>query len=31
MEYDQINSYLVDIFNRIMIIEEMSLKTSQFS
>ncbi|HEO6926785.1 TPA: MarR family transcriptional regulator, partial [Streptococcus agalactiae] len=22
MEYDQINSYLVDIFNRIMIIEE---------
>ncbi|HIH1106620.1 TPA: MarR family winged helix-turn-helix transcriptional regulator, partial [Streptococcus agalactiae] len=21
MEYDQINSYLVDIFNRIMIIE----------
>lgn len=31
MEYDQINSYLVDIFNRIMIFEEMSLKTSQFS
>ena len=31
MEYSQINEYLVDIFNRIMIIEEMSLKSSQFS
>lgn len=30
MDYNQINSYLVDIFNKIMIIEEMSLKTSQF-
>lgn len=31
LEYSQINEYLVDIFNRIMIIEEMSLKSSQFS
>lgn len=31
MEYDKINQYLVDIFNRILVIEEMSLKTSQFS
>ncbi|MGT2888151.1 MarR family transcriptional regulator [Streptococcus didelphis] len=31
MEYDKINEYLVDIFNRILIIEEISLKTSQFS
>ncbi|EHJ57046.1 hypothetical protein HMPREF9318_02005 [Streptococcus urinalis FB127-CNA-2] len=31
MEYHQINGYLVDIFNRILVIEEMSLKTSQFS
>ncbi|EHJ53302.1 MarR family winged helix-turn-helix transcriptional regulator [Streptococcus macacae] len=30
MDYNQINSYLVDIFNKILIIEEMSLKTSQF-
>ncbi|MGT2751316.1 fatty acid biosynthesis transcriptional regulator FabT [Streptococcus orisasini] len=30
MDYNQINTYLVDIFNKIMIIEEMSLKTSQF-
>ncbi|MCD3396167.1 MarR family winged helix-turn-helix transcriptional regulator [Streptococcus equi] len=25
------NQYLVDIFNRILVIEEMSLKTSQFN
>ncbi|HER3714025.1 TPA: MarR family transcriptional regulator, partial [Streptococcus pyogenes] len=25
------NHYLVDIFNRILVIEEMSLKTSQFN
>ncbi|HGH9756441.1 TPA: MarR family winged helix-turn-helix transcriptional regulator [Streptococcus pyogenes] len=31
MEYDKINHYLVDIFNRILVIEEMSLKTSQFN
>lgn len=31
LEYDKINQYLVDIFNRILVIEEMSLKTSQFS
>lgn len=31
MDYKQINTYLVDIFNKIMIIEEMSLKTSQFN
>lgn len=31
MEYDQINEYLVNIFNRILIIEEMSLRTSQFN
>lgn len=30
MDYNQINTYLVDIFNKIMIIEEISLKTSQF-
>ncbi|WP_159567845.1 MarR family winged helix-turn-helix transcriptional regulator [Streptococcus halichoeri] len=30
MEYQQINEYLVAIFNRILVIEEMSLKTSQF-
>lgn len=30
MDYEQINDYLVDIFNRVVIIEEMSLKTSQF-
>ncbi len=31
MEYQQINDYLVDIFNRILIIEEISLKSSQFN
>ncbi|AEJ24625.1 MarR family transcriptional regulator [Streptococcus equi subsp. zooepidemicus Sz35] len=31
MEYNKINQYLVDIFNRILVIEEMSLKTSQFN
>lgn len=31
MEYDKINEYLVNVFNRILVIEEMSLKTSQFS
>ncbi|MGT2933870.1 fatty acid biosynthesis transcriptional regulator FabT [Streptococcus catagoni] len=31
MEYQQINDYLVDIFNRILVIEEISLKTSQFN
>ncbi|TWS95339.1 MarR family winged helix-turn-helix transcriptional regulator [Streptococcus sp. sy018] len=31
MEYDQINEYLVNIFNRILIIEETSLRTSQFN
>lgn len=31
MEYQKINQYLVDIFNRILVIEEMSLKTSQFN
>lgn len=31
MEYKEINEYLVDIFNRVSVIEEMSLKTSQFS
>lgn len=31
MDYNQINDYLVDIFNRILVIEEMSLRTSQFS
>lgn len=31
MEYHKINDYLVDIFNRILVIEEISLKTSQFS
>ena len=31
LDYKQINTYLVDIFNKIMIIEEMSLKTSQFN
>ncbi|HEK9816404.1 TPA: MarR family transcriptional regulator, partial [Streptococcus equi subsp. equi] len=25
MEYNKINQYLVDIFNRILVIEEMSL------
>lgn len=31
MNYDQINSYLVDIFNKVMIIEENTLKNGQFS
>ena len=31
MDYSQINAYLVDIFNKVLVIEEMSLKTSQFS
>nr|WP_207927401.1 MarR family transcriptional regulator [Streptococcus catagoni] len=31
VEYQQINDYLVDIFNRILVIEEISLKTSQFN
>lgn len=30
LEYTKINDYLVDVFNRILVIEEMSLKTSQF-
>lgn len=31
MDYNQINDYLVDIFNRVLVIEETSLRTSQFS
>ncbi|MEX2784364.1 MarR family winged helix-turn-helix transcriptional regulator [Streptococcus sp. H49] len=31
MEYDKINEYLVDIFNRVQVIEEISLKTSRFN
>lgn len=31
MDYNQINSYLVDIFNRVTIIEENYLKTGKFS
>lgn len=31
MDYNKINEYLVDIFNRIQVIEEMSLRSSQFS
>lgn len=31
MDYDQLNSYLVDVFNKILVVEEMSLKTSQFN
>lgn len=31
MDYDKINEYLVDIFNRVIVIEEMSLRTSQFN
>lgn len=31
MDYNKINEYLVDIFNRVQVIEEMSLRTSQFS
>lgn len=30
MDYNQLNDYLVDIFNRVLIIEENSLRTSQF-
>lgn len=30
MDYQQINDYLVDIFNNVLIIEENSLKTSRF-
>lgn len=30
MDYNKINDYLVDIFNRVQVIEEMSLRTSQF-
>lgn len=31
LEYNKINDYLVDVFNRILVIEEISLKTSQFN
>ena len=31
MDYNRINDYLVDIFNRVQVIEETSLITSQFS
>lgn len=31
MDYRQINDYLVDIFNRVLVIEETSLRSSQFS
>ncbi|MDR0300524.1 MAG: MarR family transcriptional regulator [Streptococcaceae bacterium] len=31
MEYDRINNYLTDIFNRVLIIEEDALKNSKFS
>lgn len=31
MDYNRINEYLVDIFNRVQIIEETSLRTSQFN
>lgn len=31
VEYDKINSYLTGIFNRVLIIEEQSLKRSRFS
>lgn len=31
MDYNQINDYLVDIFNRVLVIEETSLRASQFS
>lgn len=30
MDYNQINSYLVDIFNKVTIIEENKLKTGEF-
>ncbi|WP_300207819.1 MarR family winged helix-turn-helix transcriptional regulator [uncultured Streptococcus sp.] len=31
MDYNRINDYLVDIFNRVQVIEETSLRTSQFN
>ncbi|MGT2714841.1 MarR family transcriptional regulator, partial [Streptococcus pluranimalium] len=31
MDYNEINDYLVGIFNNILIIEEASLKTSRFN
>lgn len=31
LDYRQINDYLVDIFNRVLVIEETSLRSSQFS
>lgn len=31
MNYNQINDYLVDIFNRVLVIEENSLRESQFN
>ncbi|HEY0221471.1 MarR family winged helix-turn-helix transcriptional regulator [Lactovum miscens] len=31
MEYDKINNYLTDIFNRVLVIEEDALKNSKFS
>ncbi|MCS4488151.1 fatty acid biosynthesis transcriptional regulator FabT [Streptococcus sciuri] len=31
MDYSQINAYLVDIFNKVLVIEETSLRTSQFN
>jgi DNA-binding MarR family transcriptional regulator len=31
IEYDRINNYLTDIFNRVLIIEEDALKNSKFS
>ena len=31
MDYNRINDYLVDIFNRVQVIEETSLRKSQFS
>lgn len=31
LDYNRINEYLVDIFNRVQVIEETSLRTSQFN
>jgi DNA-binding MarR family transcriptional regulator len=31
LDYNRINDYLVDIFNRVQVIEETSLRKSQFS
>lgn len=31
LNYNQINDYLVDIFNRVLVIEENSLRESQFN